>query len=235
MKTVRNLVLPMACLAVLGATAQQIVEHRSTRTIDIREDDKGATTVTIVTEENGTTNSITLTGEEAKAWLAEHRASEPMVMVEAPETEGDVVMPVFCRVIVQPDGAHGNAKAEVFRYRAKPRTTPTPVHTAVTNEEEVSGVEKGAMAQAASTDNDEMRVLPNPSEGLFTLAFKLPEEGGNGTLYITDAAGRVLHNEVVMGNGGQARTVDLRGREKGTYIATVAVGDRTISKRLVIE
>lgn len=232
MKPVRNLLLPLACLAVLGATAQQIVEHRTTRTIDIREDDKGATTVTIVTEENGTTNSTTLTGEEAKAWLAEHRASEPMVLVEAPETEGDVVMPVFCRVIVQPDGGQGSAKAEVFRYRAKPRTTPTPVHTATANEEEVTGVEKSA---STSPENDEMRVLPNPSEGLFTLAFKLPEEGGNGTLYVTDAAGRVVHNEVVMGNGGQARTVDLRGKEKGTYIATVAVGDKTISKRLVIE
>lgn len=232
MKPVRNFLLPLACLAVLGATAQQIVEHRTTRTIDIREDDKGAATVIIVTEENGKTNSATLTGEEAKAWLAEHRASEPMVMVEAPEPEGDVVMPVFCRVIVQPDGGQGSAKAEVFRYRTKPRTTPTPVHTASGDEEEVTGAEKSA---TASPENDEMRVLPNPSEGLFTLAFKLPEEGGNGTLYVTDAAGRVVHNEVVMGNGGQARTVDLRGKEKGTYIATVAVGDRTISKRLVIE
>lgn len=232
MKPARNLLLPLACIAVLGATAQQIVEHRTTRTINIRKDDKGEATVTIVTEEDGTVNTTTLTGEEAKAWLAEHGTSEPMVMAEAPGPEDDVVMPVFCRVIVQPDGTQGSTKAEVFRYRAKPRTTPTPVHTAAANGEDRTGVEKSV---TASMETDEMRVLPNPSEGLFTLAFKLPEEGGNGTLYITDAAGRVVHNEVVMGNGGQARTIDLRGMEKGTYIATVAVGERTISKRLVIE
>jgi hypothetical protein len=145
-----------------------------------------------------------------------------------------------CRMLVAEEGrtresGQGGQKAEVFRYR-QPARPVKPVHSISDDTTDETGEGDGEEKTAApALSANDLRVLPNPSDGLFTLAFPLPENGGNGQLYVTDAAGRVVHREVVLGSGGQARTIDLRGQGPGTYIATIVVGDNTISKRLVID
>lgn len=240
----RHLLLYAAVAATFTATAQEMLERRETRTVDVREV-RGIPVVTIVTNADEVANTEVMAGDEALAWLAAHDetvAGTGQVRACATPCEAGAALavPALCQVVVRTEnkeaGQTGGQKAEVFRYRYKPKPNGAPVHT-LAGSSDNEGVEKLATTNEArgTLSSDDLRVLPNPSAGLFTLAFPLPEEGGNGELYITDAAGRVVHRETLMGSGGQARTIDLRSRGKGTYIATIVVGDNTISKRLVIE
>ncbi|MEO8069031.1 MAG: T9SS type A sorting domain-containing protein [Flavobacteriales bacterium] len=246
----RHLLLYAAIAATFTATAQEMLERRGTRTVEVREVE-GTTVVTIVTNADEATNTQVMAGDEALAWLAANDedvvgVKEAHVRTSPCDPGSALAVPALCQVIIRTNhkeaGQDGGQKAEVFRYRYKPKPNNANVHTMVGNPDD-GGVDKLATANDAQAgsdrrgalSSDDLRVLPNPSSGLFTLAFPLPDEGGSGELYITDAAGRVVYRETVMGSGGQARTVDLRNRGKGTYVATVVLGENTISKRLVIE
>ncbi|MFZ1686028.1 MAG: T9SS type A sorting domain-containing protein [Flavobacteriales bacterium] len=237
----RPILLYGAIAATFTATAQEMLERRTRSTTDVRREEKN-TTVTIVTTADGTTNTRVLTGEEAALWLAEQSEGgegdgEVYACVLPIAPEPVIGMPALCQVMLTVEPKEvvepGEAKAEVFRYRYKQKTSAIPTHSVVSDTGD--DAEKALTQSDGGPSQDNLRVLPNPSSGLFTLAFLLPDEGGSGELYITDAAGRVVHRETVMGSGGQARTLDLRNNGTGTYVATIVLGDNTISKRLVIE
>ena len=246
----RHLLLYGAIAATFTATAQEMLERHECRKVDVREEN-GSPIVTIFTSTNKATTAEVLTNDEAMAWLADHPSRTTVsgqgidatnITCAQPCTPQPVIgVPTLCQVIVgamyKEGGEMGAPKAEVFRYRYKTKPNTVPTHT-TTEDEETDGEHEAVKAvaqEAGRLSADDLRILPNPSAGVFTLAFPLPEEGGNGELYITDAAGRVVHRETVMGSGGQARTLDLRNTGKGTYVATIVIGDNAISKRLVIE
>jgi hypothetical protein len=242
----RHLFLYGAVAATLTATAQEMLELQETRSVVVRESDGGQVTTIVISMDTVAVIEALDTAEGMAMLLADQMAEEYPAYAEVPEPPAHpavACMPALCQVVVQvervdaPD--QGAPKAEVFRYRYKQKPTTVPVHSVVDDTVDETGAgdgsEKAAMPVAAQLSADDLRVLPNPSAGVFTLAFPLPDEGGNGELYVTDAAGRVVHHEAVMGQGGQARVIDLTGEGKGTYVATVVLGDRTISKRLVIE
>ncbi len=242
----RHLFLYGAIAATLTATAQEMLQFQKTRSVIVREVDGDQVTTIVISMDTMAAIEALDEAEEMAMLLADRMAEEYPAYADVPEPPAHpavACMPALCQVVVQgervdaPD--QGAPKAEVFRYRYKQKPTTVPVHSTVDDTVDETGaddgVEKAAVQEAGERSADDLRVLPNPSAGVFTLAFPLPDEGGNGELYITDAAGRIVHREAVMGQGGQARVVDLTGEGKGTYVATVVLGDRTISKRLVIE
>ena len=242
----RQLFFYGAIAATLTATAQEMIECHEIRSVSVREIDGAQVTTIVINMDTVAVIEALDEAEEMAMLLADRMTEEYPAYADVPEPPAHpavACMPALCQVVVQvervdaPD--QGAPKAEVFRYRYKQKPTTVPVHSTVDDTVDETGaddgVEKAADQEAGEPSADDLRVLPNPSAGVFTLAFPLPEEGGNGELYVTDAAGRVVHREAVMGQGGQARVIDLTGEGKGTYVVTVVMQNRTISKRLVIE
>ena len=242
----RHLFLYGAIAATLTATAQEMLQFQKTRSVIVREVDGDQVTTIVISMDTMAAIEAMNEAEVTAMLLADQMAAEYPAHAEVPEPpahQAVACMPALCQVVVQVDRVdapdQGAPKAEVFRYRYKQKPTTVPVHSVVDDTSDETGaddgVEKAADQEAGEPSADDLRVLPNPSAGVFTLAFPLPEEGGNGELYVTDVAGRVVHREAVMGQGGQARVIDLTGEGKGTYVVTVVMQNRTISKRLVIE
>ncbi len=76
-------------------------------------------------------------------------------------------------------------------------------------------------------------VLPNPSDGLFTLKMDLPTFASLD-LAVFDVVGRQVFASQTEAVGAVQQPLDLRGLASGTYLLQVSDGDRWGVKRLVI-
>jgi Secretion system C-terminal sorting domain len=86
--------------------------------------------------------------------------------------------------------------------------------------EDVTGVEEQTSSQ--------MKVYPNPSNGIFTVENSIP-----GLIVVTDVAGRVVTEEKV--NGG-VNTLDLSSQSEGCYFMTMRFEDGTVvTERILIQ
>lgn len=75
-------------------------------------------------------------------------------------------------------------------------------------------------------------LVPNPSNGLFSLVSQL-----SGTVFdlrVTDALGRVVYAEKSR-DGGSITEMDLRSCSAGVYAVTVTMGNKSFSKKLVLD
>lgn len=78
---------------------------------------------------------------------------------------------------------------------------------------------------------DDVRMYPNPTDGLFALSFSL--EPGPVTVSITDINGKVIFTENNENNGGAYnRDIDLKNVPQGNYILTVKQGDRIYTDQI---
>jgi len=76
---------------------------------------------------------------------------------------------------------------------------------------------------------------PNPSDGRFTLKFKL-EKKGDATIRIADPAGKDIYSENLKGFKGEySKQLDLSKESKGTYILTITQDGKSITKKMVVE
>ncbi|MFL5765100.1 MAG: T9SS type A sorting domain-containing protein [Bacteroidia bacterium] len=80
----------------------------------------------------------------------------------------------------------------------------------------------------------EAEVFPNPSEGLFSLRYKLAPESANADVLVTDVTGRVLLKTELSGAEGSSQ-LDLRKASAGIYFCSVVDGPVILAvKKLVI-
>ncbi len=82
--------------------------------------------------------------------------------------------------------------------------------------------------------NCEIKIFPNPSDGVFTLEINNLSFGRQINLYVYDASGKEIIQEELKIIEGFKRTVDLSGYDKGTYIINIIGGPNAFFKAKLI-
>ncbi len=78
-----------------------------------------------------------------------------------------------------------------------------------------------------------LRLAPNPSAGMFDLAFQVPERG-DLTVDVHDAKGERIYHESISGfKGSYQRTLDMTDRPNGTYFIVIAQNGKTEARKIV--
>jgi hypothetical protein len=78
-------------------------------------------------------------------------------------------------------------------------------------------------------------VLPNPTSGMLTLRFTMPEESKDGSVRLVDAAGTIVHNQQLESATVHEIPLDVSGLPKGMYMVEVLAGGITFAKKVLIE
>lgn len=85
---------------------------------------------------------------------------------------------------------------------------------------------------ANATDNIDVTIAPNPSNGIFDLSFTAASVAT--TVAITDIFGRNVYNEAVLKNtGNYKKQIDLTGFSKGLYFVRISTEKGSITKKIV--
>lgn len=81
----------------------------------------------------------------------------------------------------------------------------------------------------------EFSISPNPSKGQFLVTGKLSEKG-NAQILIFDITGRIVKSEVIDNmNGEFSKQFNLENEPKGAYLLQLKVGDKTTSKKIILQ
>ncbi|HPS74547.1 MAG TPA: T9SS type A sorting domain-containing protein [Bacteroidales bacterium] len=76
-----------------------------------------------------------------------------------------------------------------------------------------------------------LQISPNPSDGLFTVVY--PKSIKEGTLTVTDLAGRVLRQQLLSGTSGR-EVIDLTGSVPGVYFIQMKTGNEQLTGKVII-
>ncbi len=84
-------------------------------------------------------------------------------------------------------------------------------------------------------EKDFLRVVPNPSNGSFTIMFTLPKPTQMG-LEVTDLAGKIVYNspQQKVVDGYKEILLDLQNLATGVYICNIKTSEGTISQKICI-
>lgn len=122
---------------------------------------------------------------------------------------------------------------------AKPGEPEAAVAGAVAEKEELAPQVKIEKLNAASNSNElqaeDLKFFPNPSDGNFSLSFRLNTTGAT-TVSLIDATGKEIFNETIENFTGEYnRQFDITGKAKGTYLLRIRQGDKWMHKKLVVK
>ena len=82
---------------------------------------------------------------------------------------------------------------------------------------------------------DDLVVYPNPGNGIFDLSFRSREEG-DLLIEVRDLQGRLTYERSLSNFRGYFQDdLDLSGASSGIYFLTIRVGDRSATKKLIVE
>ncbi|MEO0341416.1 MAG: PDZ domain-containing protein [Bacteroidota bacterium] len=82
---------------------------------------------------------------------------------------------------------------------------------------------------------EELNVFPNPSDGIFNIQLELPQEGRT-IIQVFDGSGKQVYlNNLGNFQGIFSDRIDIANTAKGIYFLLVRQGDKTISRRLVLQ
>ncbi len=82
---------------------------------------------------------------------------------------------------------------------------------------------------------DDLVVYPNPGKGVFDLSFRSKEEG-DLAIEVRDLQGRLTYERSISNFRGYFQDdLDLSGASSGIYFLTIRVGDRSATKKLIVE
>ncbi len=83
---------------------------------------------------------------------------------------------------------------------------------------------------------ENLNLYPNPSDGVFTLNFDLPESEEPVIINIVDVLGTKIYAERLDNfTGSYSKTIDLRSDARGHYILNITQGDKIISKHIELK
>ncbi|TNF28169.1 MAG: PDZ domain-containing protein, partial [Bacteroidetes bacterium] len=80
---------------------------------------------------------------------------------------------------------------------------------------------------------NKIEFAPNPSDGLFNLAFELPEKKSTRVL-VFDQMGRKVYEEILNNFDGSYRNrIDISAQQSGVYFLIIAQGENQFSRKIV--
>ncbi|MBL0139699.1 MAG: T9SS type A sorting domain-containing protein [Bacteroidetes bacterium] len=122
--------------------------------------------------------------------------------------------PVFEKEIIGKNGQ----KAFVFK-----RSQPAEIN----NSEKESGFEKESLRH--------LRYYPNPNHGKFDLDFYLNTEGDTDVSIFDPNGKEVFHETLKKFSGEYSNQIDISDKGKGNYLLKIAQGNKSISKKIIVE
>ena len=84
------------------------------------------------------------------------------------------------------------------------------------------------------SDDNALRVIPNPSQGQFRVEFNM-ENAGDFTLRIKNLTGAELHSETEVAEGLVQKSLDLSDWQKGTYLLELRTGKNVVIEKILIK
>ncbi|MBL4716698.1 MAG: T9SS type A sorting domain-containing protein [Bacteroidia bacterium] len=86
-------------------------------------------------------------------------------------------------------------------------------------------------------DPETLEFYPNPNNGEFNLNFNLPsEENGKVVITISDISGKVVYKEKVKDFAGNYNgKISIPEANKGIYFLNIVSGDKSLTKKVVVE
>lgn len=81
---------------------------------------------------------------------------------------------------------------------------------------------------------DNLAFYPNPNKGKFTVSFN-NESTKAIDITVKDLTGKVLYNTKIKGLGAVNEQIDISNNSSGIYILTIAQGNKSLSKKLLVE
>lgn len=110
----------------------------------------------------------------------------------------------------------------------------TPVEKTETPVAEIKNEKKVSESNSNQLQAEDLKFFPNPSDGNFSLEFKL-KTTGTTTVSLMDASGKEIINETIEDfTGLYNRHFDITAKAKGTYLLRIQQGDKWLHKKLVV-
>lgn len=111
-------------------------------------------------------------------------------------------------------------------------------YTVVLVEENISKTDadrKSAKVETIGTAKSEVKVFPNPSSGVITIAFNQKEKAKTA-IKVMDVAGKVVYEENLgKFSGNYNKELDLKEFGAGTYVVEIASGEARTTKKVIIQ
>lgn len=96
--------------------------------------------------------------------------------------------------------------------------------------------EKGIdMPLVNNLEIERLNVFPNPTNGLFELRFNLPAQGNTSIRVFNVAGAEIYRNELGRFTGDFRDRIDIGDQMKGAYFIMIQQGERSISKKLILQ
>lgn len=96
----------------------------------------------------------------------------------------------------------------------------------------------GSFMDAIPEKNEMLRNLrfyPNPGKGRFDLSF-FSEKKGNIEIMIFDSKGKVLYKQMLSDFSGEySDQIDITAEGKGNYLLRISQGDKSVTKKIIVE
>ncbi|MFI5220368.1 MAG: T9SS type A sorting domain-containing protein, partial [Bacteroidia bacterium] len=100
---------------------------------------------------------------------------------------------------------------------------------------EIKNERKASEPNLSQLQAEDLKFFPNPSDGNFSLEFKLNTTGAT-TVSLMDASGKEIFNETIENfTGLYNRQFDITAKAKGTYLLRIQQGDKWLHKKLVVK
>ena len=81
----------------------------------------------------------------------------------------------------------------------------------------------------------DLKLAPNPSNGMFSVMFDLPTRG-DAELRVIDVNGRVIYQETMNNfQGSYRKEFDISGKSKGIYYMQITQNGKTFSRKIVTQ
>jgi len=81
---------------------------------------------------------------------------------------------------------------------------------------------------------EEIKVYPNPSDGSFNIDIK-NDSKEPAEITITDNLGKEIYKEKLKETGNITNQIDLKQHDKGVYLLKIKKGNKSTSKKIIIE
>lgn len=82
---------------------------------------------------------------------------------------------------------------------------------------------------------EQLNIYPNPNNGIFNLTFNLPIQAKTSIRIYSSSAQLVYQKDIEGFQGFFQEQVDISGKASGNYFVMIAQGNKSISKRVIIQ
>jgi hypothetical protein len=138
---------------------------------------------------------------------------------------------------------HDRVRSLIDRMENEEQRTTVREFSIVIRMDEVTAQEAQALTEKSgqqfSARNNlevaDLKLAPNPSNGMFSVMFDLPARG-DAELRVIDVNGRVIYQETMNDfQGSYRKEFDISGQSKGIYYMQITQNGKTFSRKIVTQ